>query len=221
MGNIWHDMREERIQPENFVSVIEITKGSKKKYELDKECGLLRLDRILYKCAHCGTEGRMEGRGTVLTCHHCGKRYELTPLGELKALEGETEYPHIPDWYAWERAKVREELESGRYKMEDDVDIGIIVDFKAFYAVGSGHLRHSSEGFTLTGCDGKLNYHQGPLACYGLYADYYWYEKADMVCIGNQDALYYCFPKGNTPVAKVRMATEELYKMKKKRKTLQ
>ena len=52
MGNIWHDMREERIQPENFVSVIEITKGSKKKYELDKECGLLRLDRILYTSTH-------------------------------------------------------------------------------------------------------------------------------------------------------------------------
>ncbi len=52
MGNIWHDMKEERITPENFVSVIEIAKGSKKKYELDKECGLLRLDRILYTSTH-------------------------------------------------------------------------------------------------------------------------------------------------------------------------
>jgi inorganic pyrophosphatase len=41
-----------RITPDNFVSVIEITKGSKKKYELDKECGLLRLDRILYTSTH-------------------------------------------------------------------------------------------------------------------------------------------------------------------------
>ena len=52
MGNIWHDMSEDRITPENFVSVIEIMKGSKKKYELDKECGLLRLDRILYTSTH-------------------------------------------------------------------------------------------------------------------------------------------------------------------------
>ena len=52
MGNIWHDMNPERIKPDNFVSVIEITKGSKKKYELDKECGLLRLDRILYTSTH-------------------------------------------------------------------------------------------------------------------------------------------------------------------------
>ena len=175
------------------------------------------LERILYKCPHCGAEGKMEGKGILLTCHHCGKQWELTEKGFLQALTGETEYPHIPDWYAWERAQVRAELENGTYAMADDVDIGIIVDFKAIYMVGSGHLRHDVEGFALTGCDGKLNYQQKPLACYGLYADYYWYEKADVICIGNQDALYYCFPKGNTPVAKVRMATEELYKMKKTR----
>ena len=173
------------------------------------------LERILYKCPHCGEEGKMEGKGILLTCHHCGKQWELTEKGFLQALEGETEYPHIPDWYAWERAQVRAELESGQYAMEDDVDIGMIVDYKAFYTVGQGRLRHDGEGFTLTGCDGKLQYSQLPLACYGLYADYYWYEKADVICIGNRDALYYCFPRGNAPVAKVRMATEELYKMKK------
>jgi len=41
------------------------------------------LHRILYKCAHCGAEGRMEGKGIHLTCRHCGKEYELTALGEL------------------------------------------------------------------------------------------------------------------------------------------
>ena len=45
--NIWHDISSERIKAENFVAVIEITKGSKKKYELDKETGFLILDRIL------------------------------------------------------------------------------------------------------------------------------------------------------------------------------
>ncbi len=48
MSNIWHDMNPKRITPHDFECVIEITKGSKKKYELDKECGLLKLDRILY-----------------------------------------------------------------------------------------------------------------------------------------------------------------------------
>ena len=46
--NIWHDISVERIRPERFTAVIEIPKGSKVKYEMDKETGLLRMDRILY-----------------------------------------------------------------------------------------------------------------------------------------------------------------------------
>ena len=52
MGNIWHDVRADRIQPTDFISVIEIEKGSKNKYELDKETGFLILDRILYTSTH-------------------------------------------------------------------------------------------------------------------------------------------------------------------------
>ena len=52
MSNIWHDIKEERIKAEDFICVIEISKGSKKKYELDKETGVLMLDRILYTSTH-------------------------------------------------------------------------------------------------------------------------------------------------------------------------
>ncbi|MBR6743393.1 MAG: inorganic diphosphatase [Clostridia bacterium] len=48
MSNIWHDISPKRIAPEDFVCVVEISKGSKKKYELDKETGFMMLDRILY-----------------------------------------------------------------------------------------------------------------------------------------------------------------------------
>lgn len=52
MSNIWHDISPKRIDPEDFVAVIEIEKGSKNKYELDKETGFLKLDRILYTSTH-------------------------------------------------------------------------------------------------------------------------------------------------------------------------
>ena len=52
MQNIWHDMDSARIHAENFMVVIEIPKGSKVKYELDKQSGLLKLDRILYTSTH-------------------------------------------------------------------------------------------------------------------------------------------------------------------------
>ena len=64
-----------------------------------------------------------------------------------------------------------------------------------------------------------MDYSQKPSASYSLYSDYYWYEIGDMICIGNTDALYYCFPKeGGDVVAKTRLAAEELYKLTRKRK---
>ncbi len=52
MSNIWHDVDPKRISPDDFLAVIEIPKGSKKKYELDKPTGLIILDRILYTSTH-------------------------------------------------------------------------------------------------------------------------------------------------------------------------
>ena len=52
MSNIWHDISPKRINTDDFVCVIEISKGSKKKYELDKETGYIILDRILYTSTH-------------------------------------------------------------------------------------------------------------------------------------------------------------------------
>lgn len=50
--NIWHDISEKRITPEEFVACIEISKNSKMKYELDKETGRLILDRVLHTSTH-------------------------------------------------------------------------------------------------------------------------------------------------------------------------
>ncbi len=50
--NIWHDIDPSHITPERFTSVIEIPAYSKKKYELDKHTGLLRLDRVLHTSTH-------------------------------------------------------------------------------------------------------------------------------------------------------------------------
>ena len=50
--NIWHDMEPDRITKDSFFAVIEIPKGSKMKYELDKKTGLLKLDRVLYTSTH-------------------------------------------------------------------------------------------------------------------------------------------------------------------------
>lgn len=48
----WHDVKINRVTPTDFVAVIEISKGSKNKYELDKETGHLILDRVLFTSTH-------------------------------------------------------------------------------------------------------------------------------------------------------------------------
>ena len=81
--------------------------------------------------------------------------------------------------------------------------------------IGGGHLTHDLNGFRLTGADGKLDYTQSPVFSHTLYSDYYWYEIGDVIGIGDNEFSYFCFPKGNVSVTKARLATEELYKMKK------
>ena len=176
------------------------------------------LHRILYKCPHCGTENKMEGKGIHVTCHACGKKWEMDEYGQLKALEGETEFPHIPDWYSWERECVRKELEDGTYLLDTDVDISIQVNLDGVCNIGTGHLRHDVDGFHLTGADGKLDYKQSPVASHTLYSDYYWYEIGDVIGIGDNEFSYFCFPKTEVSVSKARLATEELYKIKKTRR---
>ena len=181
------------------------------------------LSRVLYKCPVCGKEGRMNASGVQIKCEECGSTWELTELGKME-FQGDVPentvspelFDHIPDWFRWERSCVRQELEKGTYSLDVPVHIYMIVDNKAFYEVGAGRLTHSEEGFHLTGCDGKLDFIQKPLASYSVNSDYFFYEIGDMISIGDNNALFYCFPPEEFDVvAKTRLAAEELYKIKK------
>ena len=176
------------------------------------------LQRILYKCPHCGEENKMEGKGTVLSCSGCGKKWEMDVYGQLSALSGETEYSHIPDWYDWQRECVKKEIEEGKYLIDTDVDIAVQVNLDGICMIGPGHLTHNDEGFRLTSDDGKLNYKQPADFTHTLYADYYWYEIADTIGIGDNEYSYFCFPKTEVSVTKARLATEELYKIARAKK---
>ena len=171
------------------------------------------LNRLLYKCPHCLKEGTMLGKGVEIKCSSCGKGYELDEFGYLKSLDGDAKFEHIPDWYNWQRECVKREIEDGTYRSEFPVDICMTVDTKHLYHVGEGTFLHTGEGFRLVGCDGKLNYEQKPLASYTLNSDFNWYEIGDVVSVGNNKALFYCFPKiAKDVVAKLRLAAEELFK---------
>ena len=172
------------------------------------------LETVLYKCPHCQKEGKMEGKGTKLTCHECGKTWELTELGYLKALEGEDYFDHIPDWYRWERECVRKEILDGTYGFDVPCSIYMIVNTKDVYRVGEGRVSHNKEGLHLTGCDGRIDYSQNSKSMYTCEAAFHWYTLGDVIGMGNNRALYFAMPKEDIHVVgKVRLASEEIFKI--------
>ena len=64
------------------------------------------LHKVLYQCPHCGAEA-MDSAGAEIFCTECGKRWNLNEDGTLSALDGETEFSHVPDWFEWERKRGR------------------------------------------------------------------------------------------------------------------
>lgn len=178
------------------------------------------LERILYKCPHCMTEGRMLGKGEHITCLECGKRYRLTELGMLECEDKECdcEIPHIPDWYRWEREQVRRELIEDKYALDIPVDIIVSTDTKHMWRVGEGRLTHDKGGLHLVSEEAGIDYTHKPLASYTINSDFNFYEIGDVISFGDNKCLYYCFPKvDGVSVAKVRLAAEELYKIEKAR----
>ncbi|MCQ2797563.1 MAG: hypothetical protein MJ241_03790 [Bacilli bacterium] len=170
------------------------------------------LNRVLYKCPHCGVEHKMIGEGTSLVCTHCNEEYELTENGYLENVNGNTLFNHIPDWFRWERECVREEVFSGNYATSVHGCVYATIDHKAVYKLGKGSLYHDINGFVLKDDKGHTVHEQKSLACYSLYSDFYWYEVGDIVSIGTQEIRYYIVPEEKGVVAKLRLATEEIYK---------
>lgn len=181
------------------------------------------LNKILYQCAHCKAEGQMVGKGIHLTCEACGKQWEMTELGELKALEGETEFSHIPDWYEWERENVRRELLDGTYKFEDEVHIHSLPGVK-FIDLGEGKATHDLEnGFVVTG---HYNGHEFRIqrstkSLYTLHIEFIYgkLDKTDCFDVSVKNDSLYCIPKKKDVVTKLMFATEEAYKIANQKAT--
>ena len=178
------------------------------------------LNRVLYKCPHCLKEGQMVGKGITIKCNSCNATYELDEYGYLIAKNIDSKFNHVPNWFKWEREEARKEIENGTYKLEIDVEIRGLKDYKQLYNIGEGHLTHDINGFHLVGKNNSLDLVVPSSAQYSLYSDYYWYELGDMIAVSDGQVTYYCFPKnGEDVAAKTRLAVEEISKILKKTKS--
>ena len=172
---------------------------------------------LLYKCAACGTEGKMYSEGTKLWCEHCGKHWEMTEYGQLIAMEGETEFSHIPDWSNWERECVRKEIEEGTYYFEDDVRVETLPNSLRFYKQGMGKLIQTctetrveckayGEDYTLIRSAKNMD---------SMHIEYDYRKNGDCIDISVSDDSFWCYTTKRDVITKLSFATEEMHKLSK------
>ena len=175
------------------------------------------LHRVLYQCPHCKTEYRMSSQGSQLRCEACGKVWELTEYGQLKALEGETEFSSPPAWYEWERENVRAEVRAGTYTMESEVLIDSLPNSNGFVPLGKGWLRHDMNGMVLKGSHLGEDFEvvKSNQSLYSIHVEFnYIDKKLDCVDISTLDDSYFAYPLSkDSSVTKISLAVEELYKL--------
>jgi DNA-directed RNA polymerase subunit RPC12/RpoP/1-acyl-sn-glycerol-3-phosphate acyltransferase len=177
------------------------------------------LHKVLYQCPHCGREFEMDTKGAELFCKHCGKRWFMEENGQLRALDGETEFAHIPHWYAWQRQQVRAQIEKGEYVYEDTVDIYGLPRCWRFIPLGKAKVRHdATNGWVLEGHYRGQDYRivRPPKATNSLHVEYDFHRLRKENCfdISTEDDSYYCYPTNPLVVTKLALATEEIYKLK-------
>jgi len=182
------------------------------------------LHSILYQCPHCKKEFETYSEGTRLWCAACGKGWQMTPLGRLKAEEGETEFEHIPDWFKWERANVREEVRSGAYRFDGEVEVHTLPNAKAFEHHGKGRLVQTLDGTvleaTVYGAPVRIEWKAAELEGVHIEYDYPFFKKrsnkkhrlGDCVDLSTNEDSYWLHPATKRDqLTKISFATEAIH----------
>ena len=193
-------------------------------YQYQKENGILiteplraeGMHKILYQCPACGTEHQMASKGCEIFCTACGKRWRLGEDGTLSALNGETEFSRVPDWFLWEREQVKGQIERSEYHFEDEVDVHSMPRCWRFEALGKAKLTHNAEnGFVLEGYyrDAPYTIKRAPLENNSLHVEYDFphIKPYDCIDLSTANDSFYCFPTKENVVTKLAFATEIIY----------
>jgi len=175
------------------------------------------LHKVLYQCPHCLAESKMDSNGSELFCTACGKRWNWREDGYLEALDGETEFDHIPDWFEWEREQVKMQIERGEYSFFDEVEVFSLPRTFRYIPLGRAKVTHDPEkGFVLEGTyrDELYRCHRMPLQTNSLHVEYDFGPLKGVDCfdISTENDSFYCIPAKANCITKLAFATEEIYK---------
>lgn len=198
-------------------------------YQYQKENNILitektraeKLNKILYQCPNCKTEHKMESHGTHIYCTHCNKKWNLNEDGTISALNGVTEFSHLPDWFKWEKENVTSDVNNNLYFFEDDVIVYSLPRTNKVIYLGKAHLTHDiNNGFILEGFYNNEPYRiiRTPLQANSLHIEYDYVHilHKDCFVINTENDSYFCFPTKKDVITKIGFATEAIYQKHKK-----
>lgn len=177
------------------------------------------LHALLYKCPACNCESQTDSKGTLLWCNHCGKQWEMDEYGAMHALNGETEFSHIPDWSNWERQCVRREIEDGTYYFEDEVRVETLPSSLRFHKQGTGRLIQTpTETRIECNCYGKpFTLVRSAMDLESMHIEYDYLGRGDCVDISIPNDSFWCYLSKRDAITKISFATEEMHKLAVKR----
>ena len=181
------------------------------------------LHKVLYQCPHCGEEFQMDSQGAELFCKACGKRWVWQEDGCLKAQAGETEFDHIPDWFAWEAEQVSAQIDRGEYAFSQEVEVYSLPRVWRYIPLGKARLTHDPEnGFRLEGHYRGQDYriHRQGAQTNSLHMEYAFgpLKKQDCIDISTENDSFYCPIATPGMITKLAFATEAIYRRSQSRK---
>ena len=173
------------------------------------------LERILYKCPHCGTECEMSSETHFLKCNHCGTTYDYLENGQLENVNGESKFIYPSDWYKWEKECVKKEVSEGTYSFEDDVRVEKLLGAGIGFVPQEGHyhLTHDiKEGITVKGTDNDFVFNRSSLQSYAIHIEYNYEDRGAFLELADLKDTYFIYPlnKANH-LTKIHFAVECIY----------
>ncbi|MBE6860907.1 MAG: hypothetical protein E7499_06425 [Ruminococcus sp.] len=175
------------------------------------------LHKALYRCESCQTDFSMNSKGTKIFCEKCGAEYHMNEYGRLIKNGNEFRFSHIPDWYEWQRECVHNEIDSGKYLLDIEVQIEALPNAVNFISCGTGRLRHNDKGFSLRfkeyGETEEKELKMPPLSAMSVHTEYDYRGKGQCITLSTLDNTYFLFPReAGFNSTKIQFATEYLYK---------
>lgn len=177
------------------------------------------LERILYKCPHCGSEFEMSTETHFLKCNHCGVTYDYLENGKLQCVNAEGKFEYISKWYKWEKACVKKEVEEGTYHFEDDVRVEKLMGAGIGFVPLDGHfhLTHDiKEGFIVKGTDNDFIFKRSSLQSYAIHIEYNYLDRGAFLELADNKEIFFVYPLNRSKeLTKIHFAVEHIYDLMK------